>query len=525
MCVVGFILQLVQLPFSTAASIEIDHDQVKGKQLLESTYPASIRIDDAMSYLNELQQLATAENGTRAIDTTGFNRTLDYLTDHLAANTNFRITKKFFSVRKFTLAHHPTLLSSINGQIVNHSYSTDPSKSDFLPVRFSTTVNLSNYTRLTVIPNFGCSHKDWLSANPPTSGRIVLINLGLCPFREKGDLAAKYNATGILFYNDGTSPDNMAPISVSLAQTNSIPALFLSFTLGERLAQAARDLSSNVAIRFSIVLTNEAPIPVGNICADTPTGDPTQTILIGSHSDSVPAGPGINDNGDGSAANLALAATLARLFRTRNYAKYKYRIRFCWWGAEEVGLLGSAFHVSEALKSTVVGERIIDYLFTLNLDMLASPNFMFGIYDGHTARNDTPPMAMPGSNKVAILFQDWFIRQGLPWDYTEYTDRADYAPFLAAGVATGDLFSGADDIKTQEQRDRYDRILGQGQGGMAGVPHDPCYHKACDSIQNVNVFVYEKMIKAAAYAIESLARQADLKTWLYPIEDSQRVTN
>ncbi len=54
--------------------------------------------------------------------------------------------------------------------------------------------------------------------------------------------------------------------------------------------------------------------------------------------------------GSGTAANLVLDATLSRLLQTGNYAPYPYRVRFCWWGAEELGLLGSDFHVSEAKK-------------------------------------------------------------------------------------------------------------------------------------------------------------------------------
>lgn len=221
--------------------------------------------------------------------------------------------------------------------------------------------------------------------------------------------------------------------------------------------------------------------------------------------------------GSGSAANLALAVTLARLFQTANYATYKYRIRFCWWGAEELGLLGSIYHVAQAENSTIVGERITDYLINLNFDMLASPNYMFGIYDGSTVDNTTSShRAIAGSNRVSALFRDWFIRQNLPWDYTAFNGLSDYAPFLSAGIVAGGLFSGADDYKTQEQRDRYDAILGQGLGGTGDASQDPCYHKACDTIQNINVVAYKKMVQAAAFTIEFLARQTDLKTWLYP---------
>ncbi len=211
--------------------------------------------------------------------------------------------------------------------------------------------------------------------------------------------------------------------------------------------------------------------------------------------------------GSGSAANLALAVALARLFQTGNYALYKYRIRFCWWGAEELGLLGSAHHVEQAKISTVIGERISDYLININFDMLGSPNFIFGIYDGRTVNS--------GSNKVTELFRDWFIQENLPWDYTDFDSRSDYGPFLAAGVVAGGLFSGADEIKTENQRNRYERILGQGLGGTAGRIQDHCYHKACDSILNINEFALETMVKAGASAIESMARQDDLKAWLY----------
>ena len=220
--------------------------------------------------------------------------------------------------------------------------------------------------------------------------------------------------------------------------------------------------------------------------------------------------------GSGTAANLELALALARLFQTSTYAKYKYRVRFCWWGAEEVGLLGSDYHVTEAKSSTVVGERLNDYLINLNYDMLGSPNYMFGIYDGQTAPPGTPPTALVGSNKITALFQNWFDQQGLPRTSTNFDGRSDYGPFLAEGIVAGGLFSGADGTKSQNERNYYDQMLGQGLGGIAGVIHDPCYHQECDSIENINVFAYEKMVQAAAYVLEYLARQDDLKTWLYP---------
>ncbi|CAF3823848.1 unnamed protein product, partial [Adineta steineri] len=109
-----------------------------------------------------------------------------------------------------------------------------------------------------------------------------------------------------------------------------------------------------------------------------------------------------------------------------------------------------------------------------------------------------------------------FHTHKLAWNNTEFDGRSDYGPFLAEGIVAGGLFSGGDDVKTQETRDYYDQMLGQGMGGIAGAFQDPCYHKACDSIQNINEFAFEKMVQAAAYALESLARQDNLTQWLYP---------
>jgi len=156
--------------------------------------------------------------------------------------------------------------------------------------------------------------------------------------------------------------------------------------------------------------------------------------------------------------------------------------------------------------------------------MLGSPNFIFGIYDGKTASSTTPAVAKPGSNKMTALFQGWFTGNKLPWDYTSFDGRSDYGPFLAAGVAAGGLFSGADASKTVEQRNRYEAMLGSGLGGTSGIRQDICYHKACDKTTNINTFALDKMVQAAAYAVESLGQQSDLKSWLYPTREIQQLS-
>ena len=268
-----------------------------GVSPVASNLVSSMNITGVMNHLKQLQRIADGSNNTRAVSTIGFNRTLDYIVDQLTTNTNFNVSTSFFNIRQFALNRNPILVSSVNGVSKNYTYSTNLAAADFHIIDLSGAANFPDFVPISVIPNVGCSDADWLSATLPPAGRVALVKRGVCAFDEKGELAAKYNAAGLLLYNDGASPDRLSPMAISLGQDNTLPALFLSYAVGQALADAAIDPSNNVSVQLTIDVQNLPLSPVGNICADTPTGDPTQTIVIGSHSDSVPAGPGINDNG------------------------------------------------------------------------------------------------------------------------------------------------------------------------------------------------------------------------------------
>jgi aminopeptidase Y len=305
--VFGLILTIVIFAITVASLAKINKEfdaipiititTTASTQLLSNaTLAASINIDNAMNHLQELQRIANAGAGNRAVITIGFNNTLDYIIDTLKNHTNYNVTTKFFPVRQFVVLRAPTFISSINDTIQNHTYTGVSATSEFYYVQFSSSINLTDYVELSVIPIGGCTDTDWVAANPPPESRVALVKRGNCSFGQKTTLASKYNVTALLLYNHGRTPNDISPILVNAGQSNTVPVLFLSYTLGQELADAAQDPAANVSVLITIDV-NDGSGPVGNICADTPTGDPTQTILIGSHSDSVPAGPGINDNG------------------------------------------------------------------------------------------------------------------------------------------------------------------------------------------------------------------------------------
>jgi aminopeptidase S len=178
--------------------------------------------------------------------------------------------------------------------------------------------------------------------------------------------------------------------------------------------------------------------------------------MAGGHLDSVPAGPGINDNGSGTAALLEIAGALGGRAPGA-------RIRLAFWGAEELGLIGSRRYVRGLEPDE--RERIAAYV---NLDMVGSPEPEYGVY------SDTDP-------GIERLLQ----RLVGPRAEEESTGgNSDHAPFQRAGVPVGGLFTGA------------------------GRPHDPCYHRACDDIDNIDMPILVRMARAAGEAMERLSARS-----------------
>ena len=104
--------------------------------------------------------------------------------------------------------------------------------------------------------------------------------------------------------------------------------------------------------------------------AETSSGRADNVVMVGAHLDSVSRGPGINDNGSGSAAILEVAEAMRKVKPTN-------KVRFAWWGAEESGLVGSTNYVNGL--SPAEQDKIALYL---NFDMIGSPNFGRFVYDG-----------------------------------------------------------------------------------------------------------------------------------------------
>jgi Zn-dependent M28 family amino/carboxypeptidase len=252
-----------------------------------------------------------------------------------------------------------------------------------------------------------------------------------------------------------------------------VPTVGITMGQGEALlAQIQAGVNINVA------LTSEANLTTTyNVNAETKEGDHDNVIHVSGHSDSVTAGPGINDNGSGTCSLLEIATQLTN-FTVKN------AVRFSWWTAEEAGLLGAEYYVKQLTQAEKDKIRLL-----LDFDMMASPNFAYQIYDGDgSAYNLTGPA---GSAEAEHEFAAYFDSIGLNHTEIEFDGRSDYGPFLEAGIAAGGIAGGAEGIKTQEEFEMF--------GGGAGVPYDVNYHENGDTVNNLNLEAWIEFTRAIAH--------------------------
>jgi hypothetical protein len=327
----------------------------------------------------------------------------------------------------------------------------------------------------------GCQSSDY---NGMPAGAIAVVQRGTCTFAQKFKLANRSGAGGMVLFNEG-QPGRTVPLWFDVTGID-VPAMAATYDAAATLVNGVEDGATGVTARFKVDW-RPGTYPTRNVIAETPSGDPNNVIVVGAHLDSVGVGPGLNDNGSGSAGILEIAEQLSGV-ALRN------KIRFVWFSAEESGLLGSEAYVA----SLPAAERA-KISAMLNFDMIGSPNFVRFVYDGDLSDSEPPAGGAPaGSAEIEDLFLDYFASQGLATRPTAFDGRSDYGPFIEAGIPAGGLFTGAEGIKTAEEASVF--------GGTAGQQYDPCYHLGCDGLSNLSTLALEQMADAAAHATITMAQ-------------------
>ena len=332
----------------------------------------------------------------------------------------------------------------------------------------------------------GCEAADY--AGFPV-GRIALLQRGTCTFEIKAENAAAAGATGIVIFNQGnttaTDRNNIPAVTLTANNTSGIPVLGTTYALGATLAGL---VPSGLTMRV-FANTLRQVLPTANVLAEKTGTNDANVVMAGAHLDSVLAGPGIQDNGTGSAAILETAIQMAHVNPTNT-------LRFAWWGAEESGLVGSTNYVNGL--SAAEKDRIALYL---NFDMIGSPNYIFMAYDADESGFEAPVPVPPGSEAIEDLFESFYTLKGQPYDDAEFSGRSDYQPFINNGIPAGGLFTGAEVPKTAAQAAIW--------GGTAGAQYDPCYHAACDTFDNINLHALNINADAVAFAVLTYAHSTE----------------
>jgi Zn-dependent M28 family amino/carboxypeptidase len=457
-------------------------DRVNTEELREG-----VTVDGMLEHQRALQRIAIAHDNTRAATTPGYDASVDYVVNRLRA-AGYDVSLDEFDFPKWELNPPSTLAE------VSPTARTWVEDTDYIVSQFSGAGDVTARvvpTNDIVIPDpggpgastSGCEPSDF---PPDTAGNIALMQRGTCPFVQKYQMAKDAGAAAALIFNDGFE-GRTDPLFITAPVNIGIPTIMTSSAVGRALYA---DAQAGVTTAHVVVDATTTPNTEVNVIADSRRGREGRTIVVGAHLDSVEEGPGINDNGSGTAGILEIAEQVAKLDRDpRN------RLRFAFWGAEEAGLVGSTAYVNEL----VANGDIADIEANLNFDMIGSPNFVRFVYDGDLSDSTPPPGGAPnGSAQIERLFLRYFDSQGLVTDPTAFDGRSDYGPFIANGVPAGGLFTGAEGIKTQRQEAIY--------GGFAGLAYDPCYHQACDTFFNLNYTALDQMSDAAAHAAWTLAR-------------------
>ncbi|MCB7136070.1 M28 family peptidase [Cellulosimicrobium marinum] len=435
--------------------------------------------DAVMDRLVDLQGIADANGGNRALETPGYEASAQYVEDALTA-AGYTPERQYFTFEDLVV---DDLSLTVAGVEVTE---------DVYPAEFAPDTPDDGVTGPVVQPvdalRHGCVAADWDGVD--ADGAVALVSRGSCPFAQKVQVAAGAGAAAVVLYNNtnGALNPTLGAESPAWAPTVGITQAagqeVLAALAGGATPEATYDYQSHVE-----------EFETFNVLAQTPGGRANNVVMAGAHLDSVEDGAGINDNGSGSMAILEVAVQLAAAAEADGWPDNA--VRFAWWGAEEVGLIGSTHYVDDlAANDPAALDDIATYL---NFDMVGSPNYIIGVYDADQSTYP-PPAGVPipeGSAQTEDVFTDYFDSIDQPWVDTQFSGRSDYQAFIANGVPASGLFTGADGSKTAEEVALF--------GGTEGIFYDPNYHSPQDTIDNVDPTALDIMSRAIGHAVAALA--------------------
>jgi len=430
----------------------------------------------AFAHLAALQRIADRDGGVRATGTPGFTASADYVAARLTA-AGYRVRRQPVPYSDFHVdaetARERTPTARDLRVMAMSGTPTTPAGGIDAPLVVTPTERDG-----TPDPTPGCEPEDY--AGLPVTGAIVLAVRASCGYTHQQQVIASLGGRAMLVYLDTPSPENIWRLHAFTPSDFHIPVASISQSQAGRLAADAAN--SPVQIRLDL-RGHQVTGTTVNLFAETRGGRADRVVMAGGHLDSVSEGPGINDNGSSAAAILQTALRLAPYQDT-----VVNKVRFAWWGAEELIDVGSDHYVAGLTDSQ--RRAIAVYL---NFEMLGSPNFGRFIMDSG---------GPPGSTAAARVLEQAFTARGLPYTSEDITGiGSDHEPFAAAGIPVTGMDTGALGVKTAAEASVY--------GGTAGRLYDHCYHQSCDRLSNINRRAFDENVPRIARTIGRFAMNAD----------------
>jgi Zn-dependent M28 family amino/carboxypeptidase len=429
-----------------------------------------VTADGMFTHLRALQDIANANKGNRAEGTPGYDASVDYVAKTLRGRGFDVVTPQFDRLLAVSPGNPALTVAGRSYQIDQASLlvQTPPGGLTGQPV---------SPTR----PS-GCASADYPAVLP--KGAIAVVDDTACSVVDKQNSALAKGAVALIVLS--------APAGQGAPHTLFSPGYFKQLTAPVAVvgAYGAAALARNTAPIRLVLDAQNIKITSRNVLAQTKTGSTHEVIMVGAHLDSPGGSPGLNDNGSGVAAVLETALQLGPLAPVNN------AVRFVFWGAEEDGLRGVMDYVFGLDR-----DQLNDVALYLNCAVLGSPNAGFFTDDGDqsgppgagVASGDVPE----GSAGIERTLAGYLYLAGKRPADMPLTTRADYHPFMVAGVPIGGVSTGASQTKTTVQARLW--------GGQAGVPFDPNYQSPRDTLDNVNREALAVMGSGVAYAVGSYA--------------------
>jgi Iap family predicted aminopeptidase len=399
-----------------------------------------IRAQDVERHLAALDRIAAENGGNRAAGLPGEAATAAYASDQLAAaGWNVSRTDVPFD---FWAERSP-------GVVGAHR----PGR-DFVTLHYSGSGDVT--ARVRPINGGGCRRREFRRF---PRGRIAMVAAAGCSFRRAANLARRAGARAVLVADFTDGP----PTAGTLVRPGvGLPVVSVRLPILRRLARR------RARIRVRVDAIDERRT-TQNVIAELPGTAPDAVVMAGGHMDSIPRGPGINDNGSGVAALIEAGVQLARRDRGRA------TIRLAFWAAHENGIFGSASYVRRLPAEE--RRRIRAYL---NIDMVASPNAVPEVYASRRSIRRVLVRHLRGAGR------------------TSTDGGSDHTPFMKAGIPIGGIYTGSLEPKSRRQARRW--------GGTWGKERDECYHQPCDTLGHVSLRFAALAATATANALGDLAR-------------------